>query len=244
VGTLRASLFLLLVAGSASAAGLRLAAAANLNQVLPELVSVYEKLHPDVTVAVSYGASGTLSQQIERGAPYDVFLSASPEYVDYLARRGRVSARRVFARGRLVLYYSKRLNPPPRDLADLAAKKGVRVAVANPEHAPYGRAALSCLRSAGVYEELAGRLVFAANVSQAAQMALHGADAALIALPLARNPALERAGGYLELPQSCHQPLYQEAAVVRQSAAAGSFLDFLASPEAQRLLRAYGYDSP
>lgn len=234
----------MLLGSAAAAERLQLAAAANLNQVLPVLVSKFELAYPQIKVGVTYGASGTLSQQIERGAPYDLFLSASPAYIDYLAKRNLITKRKVFARGRLVLYYRKNLQPAPTSLTDLTRGDINRVVVANPQHAPYGQAAVACLRHYGVYEKLVDRLIYAANVSQAAQMALHGADAALIALPLARNPAMSSSGGFVELPQNCHQPLLQEAAALNDKEAANSFLDFLTSPAAGVILRDYGYDSP
>jgi len=244
VGTLRLLLIFSLFCGSAAAAGLRVAAAANLNQVLPELITAFEQSYPDIRVKVSYGASGTLSQQISRGAPYEVFISASPKYVDYLENLDLVARRQPFALGRLVLFWSRRLDPPLKDVSDLTRADVERVVVANPEHAPFGQAAIDCLRHYGVYEEVSAKLIYAANVSQAAQMALHGADAALIALPLARNPNMIKAGNYLDPGQECHSPLLQEVAVVKDTGAADRFLDFLSSPIAARILRAHGYDIP
>jgi len=223
---------------------LRIAAAANLSQVLPELASAYKTHHPQTKIEITYGASGTLSQQIARGAPYDVFLSASPEYISYLEGRGLVKGRRTIARGKLVLFYHKRILPPPKGPADLKRNDVRRIVVANPEHAPFGAAAIACLKNYGIYEEIKAKLIYAANVSQAAQMAVHGADAALISLSLALNPNLKKTGSYVELPESCHAPLYQEAAALSDREASISFLDFLTSTEAQSILRQFGYESP
>jgi len=244
VGTLRLLLFFLLLVGGASANGLRLAAAANLNQVLPELIAAFERSYPAYQVMVSYGASGTLSQQIGRGAPYDVFISASPVYIDYLENLGLISERRPFALGKLALFYSRRLKPTLSDISDLTRSDVKRIAIANPQHAPYGQAALDCLRFYNIYNQLQNKLIYAANVSQAAQMALHGADAALIALPLARNPNMVAAGYYYEINQSCYSPILQEVAILKKTEAAVNFLNFLTSPRATSILLAYGYTIP
>jgi len=244
MGPFRLALLTLLLVPAAFAADLRIAAAANLNQVLPELISSFKKERPDIRASVTYAASGTLVQQITMGAPYELFLSANPKYVDFLEGRKLVLNRQAFARGRLVLYYSKFIKPPPAAVADLTRTDIDCVVIANPLHAPYGSAAVSCLRFYHVLEEVRPKLVYAANVSQAAQMSVRGADAAFIALPFAKSPELLKNGGFVTLPDECHPPLIQEAALLRPVEAARAFLTFLASDRARSILGRYGYDPP
>ena len=234
---------MLLVSG-VLAADLRIAAAANLNQVLPELISSFEKESPDIRTSVTYAASGTLVQQISMGAPYELFLSASSKYVDFLDGRKLVLARQDFARGRLVLYYSKFIRPPPAAVSDLTRADIGRVIIANPLHAPYGSAAISCLQFYHVLDEVRPKLVYATNVSQAAQMSVRGVATAFIALPFAKNPELMRSGSIVMLPDECYPPLIQEAALLRPVEAGREFLAFLASDKARSILERYGYDPP
>jgi len=237
-------LLAVLVCGGATAADVNLAAASNLNQVLPALIKNFAARYPQYDISVSYGASGTLSQQISRGAPYDIFLSASPKYVDYLARLGFVVKRHPFARGKLVLYYNQRFSPPPSGLRDLLRNEVTRVVIANPEYAPYGKAAVYCFKYYGIYEKIKNKLIFASNVSQAAQMAAHGADAALIALPLAQHRALAKSGNYLVLPGVCNTALLEEVALINRTKPAQLFFNYLSSSEAAAILRSYGYETP
>lgn len=235
---------LLLGWGVAAAADVRVAAAANLNQALPAVVAAFEETHPGWRVGVSYAASGTLAEQILRGAPYDVFLSASPRYVDRVAEARGVVERRPFALGRLVVYLPRRLELEPAGLEVLLDPRIRRVALANPAHAPYGEAAVAALEHAGLLEALEPRLVYASNVAQAAQMVLHGADAGLIARSAALSPAMAKAGSFWTVPASLHPPLVQEAALLTDGEAARAFYAFLASPAARQILRDRGFDLP
>ncbi len=235
---------LALVAGLVSAVDVQVAAAANLNQALPGVVAAFEEAHPGWSVGVSYAASGTLAEQIRRGAPYDLFLSASPRYVDHVAETHGVVERRVFAVGRLVVYLPRRMGLEPTGLEVLLDPRIRRIVLANPEHAPYGEAAVAALERAGLYGPLEPRLVYASNVAQAAQMVLHGADAGLIARSAAMSPAMTEAGSFWTVPAWMHPPLVQEAALIQNSEAARAFFDFLSSPAAQRILREHGFDAP
>ena len=245
MGGLRLVLLLvLLTISNTAAASLKLAAASNLNQVLSKLILEFNKSNPQIDISITYGASGTLSQQIALGAPYDIFLSASPEYVDRLAKLGLIANRRVFAYGRLALYYSRRINLTPENIYGLLQKSVDRIVIANPKHAPYGRAAVECLIFYNIYDITKNKLIYAANVSQAAQMAIHGADAALIALPLVYNLNMKNFGGYLELPINCHTPLLHEVVIINPSHPANEFFNFLISKEAAVILSSYGYEVP
>lgn len=231
--------------GLAYAQPLQIAAAANLSTALPELVNAYEQTHHDIKVGLSYGASGQLAEQIRRGAPFAVFLSASPDYVHYLEESGIPIYRKVtFARSPLVLYVPARVGVEPTGFEVLASPKVQRVVVANPAYAPFGKATLEALRKAGWYTRVKAKLIFAANVSQAAQMTVQGADAGFIALASARHPSLRKKGNYWLVPPELYPPLLQVAALLDDRPLARGFVDFLSSSEARAILKRYGYEAP
>ncbi len=237
-------LALILLFGPAHAQALRVAAAANLSPALAEVVAAFERTHPGVQVGVTYGASGQLAEQVRLGAPFQLFLSASPVYVERLAREGKVLEQRPFARGRLVLFLPRRLGIAPEGLEVLARPQVRRIVLANPEHAPYGVAALAALKRSGLYPRVAGKLIFAANVGQAAQMAVQGADAGLISLAAARHPGLRARGSYWLAPRTLHPPLIQVAALLADDASARLFLNFLTSDETAAIWRRHGLERP
>jgi len=229
----------------AHAQTLQIAAAANLSPALPELVRAFERTHPEVKVGVSYGASGQLVEQLRRGAPFQIFLSASPDYVRHLAESGvRVYAETPFARSPLVLYVPSRLGLTPAGFDVLAHPRVRRVVVANPAYAPFGKAALTALRRAGWYARVEGKLIFAANVSQAAQMTVQGADAGFLALSSALHPTLRQRGAYWRVPADLYPPLLQIVAQLDPSPEALRFAGFLSSDEARAILSRHGYATP
>ncbi|WP_457634262.1 molybdate ABC transporter substrate-binding protein [Oceanithermus desulfurans] len=242
---MRRLLVVFLLLGLAQAQPLRIAAAANLSPVLPELVAAYEAAHPDVQLGVSYGASGQLVEQIRRGAPFQVFLSASPDYLRHLADAGvRIYTETPFARSPLVLYVPSRLGVTPTGFDVLADPRVRRVAVANPAYAPFGKAALTALKRAGWYARVEDKLIYAANVSQAAQMTVQGADAGFLALASALLPALRERGAYWRVPQDLYPPLLQVAAQLDPRPEAQRFVAFLGSEEARAILARHGYATP
>lgn len=238
-----------MLAGRAApaAAQLTVAAAADLQVVLPAIADRYRQSTGQV-LRITYGSSGNFVTQIQNGAPFDLFLSADTAYVERLvesghARRGSVTP---YATGRLVLWARKdRRLDVGRGLSVLTDPRVRRVAIANPEHAPYGRAALAALRHAGIAEAIRTKLVLGENIAQTAQFVQSGnADAGLIALSLALSPALLASGSYIDIPPSSFPPIRQAAVVVsrsRQAEAAGRFLAYLRQPDAVALLRASGF---
>lgn len=230
------------------AASLRIAAASDLQRAFDELGRLYTR-QTGRQVVFSFGSSGLLSRQIGEGAPFDLLASASGEYVDRLAAQGRIvqGTRLVYGRGRLVLV--TRPDGPRLDaLADLADPgKARRVALANPEHAPYGRAALKALERAGLKDALKGRLVFAENVRQALQYAETGnADAALVALALVADRDRDQDRGrarHVLIEERLHQPIEQVLGVVsgQNEAGAREFVALLRGPQGQAILRRHGF---
>lgn len=228
---------------------LRVAAASDLKFALDEMIPVFERAHPGVAVRVTYGSSGNFYAQLANRAPFDVFLSADVAYATRLADQGLTVAdsRFLYAIGRLALWVP-RGSPAEveRDgLAALRERAVRRVAIANPRHAPYGRAAEAALRHYGLYEHVQPKLVLGENVAQAAQFTQSGAaDAGLIALSLALAPTLREQGRYWTVPEEAHPPLEQAGVILswaRDPAAARAFCAFLPSAEARLVLERYGF---
>jgi len=236
-----------LAAANAAAQPLRVAAASDLQAALPGIAAGFEKA-TGKKVALIFGSSGNFFAQLQNGAPFDVFLSADIDYPRRLERDGQAEKGSLsrYATGRIVLWVR---NDSPIDLTRglaVLADPGVhRVAIANPDHAPYGRAAVAALQGAGVYERVQTKLVRGENISQAAQFVQSGnADAGLVALSLALAPALQASGRYVEIPDALYPPIEQAAAVVaasKQKAIARQFVEFLRQPESARVLTAFGF---
>jgi molybdate transport system substrate-binding protein len=241
---------LLLAARFASGQSLTVAAASDLQSALPVIVAQFEK-ETGERVRLTFGSSGNFFTQIQNGAPFDVFLSADIDYprrleASNLAERGSLYQ---YATGRLVLWTRKDSGiDPGRGLTVLADASVRRIAIANPEHAPYGKAAVAALRHEGLYERVREKFVLGENISQAAQFAdSGGADVGLLALSLALAPALKSSGTYTDVPQAWHPPIEQGAVVVassKQKVLARQFLDYLKKPEAAKVLRSYGFGVP
>lgn len=241
-------LLLLLTGTVATAQEIVVAAAADLRGALPQIVEAYTK-KTGQAVKVSFGSSGNLTNQIRNGAPFDVFFSADEEYPRQLIAEELAAKDTLYryAVGRLVLWVP---GDSPLDLSTLGMKALLdpsvkKIAIANPAHAPYGRAAEAALRHFGIYDQVSSRLVMGENVSQAAQFVESGnAKAGLIALSQALAPALKDQGRYWTVPLDAYPRLNQAAVVVsrsKQQDAARKFLEFLRGPEAASLLSSYGF---
>ena len=229
-------------------APLRVAAAADLEPVLPPILAQFQQstgIHAEVT----YQASAMLTAEMENGAPFDLFLSADLSYPRRLIREGLAdtsgaSTPITYAKGTLVLWERKgaRIPPPSLDLLRSAALR--RLAIANPERAPYGRAAIATLKSIGLYDTLKPRIITADNIAQAAQYAdSANADAGLISLTSALTPRLRADGAYFIVPRSLYPPIEQGAVILKNAknrASAHKLLDFLLSPSIQAQLAKSG----
>jgi len=234
-----------------AAESITVAAAADLNFALTEVASRFEAA-TGTKVALSFGSSGNLYSQIQNGAPFDLFFSADEDYPKKLAATGLVDATtiRVYAIGHLVLWVPREsaLDPEKLHMELLTQDSVSRIALANPQHAPYGRAAMAALEHYGLRDRVASKLVYGENVSQAAQFVQSGnAQAGLIALSLAKSPAMASAGKYWEIPTDAYPELKQAAGVVSASQrkkSAQAFLDFVLSPEGAEILRKFGLTPP
>jgi molybdate transport system substrate-binding protein len=229
----------------------RVAAAADLNVALGELIARFSASHA-ADVSVSYGSSGIFYAQLLSQAPFDIFFSADLAYPRQLASRGLVvdGSEFSYAIGRLVLWVpsASALDIERLGLKALDGASIAHVAIANPEHAPYGRAAVAALRSAGVYERVQPKLVFGENVAQALQFVQAGAaDAGIVALSLAMAPALAGKGRRVELPIDSYPRIEQGGAIMKWAAdldAARELRAFVLSAAGRAILKQYGFSLP
>ncbi|HEX3435900.1 MAG TPA: molybdate ABC transporter substrate-binding protein [Pseudacidobacterium sp.] len=242
-------LLLLLFAPLAAAQNLRLAAAADLQPVLPPILAEFEaKTH--IHVDAAYQSSATLATQIENGAPFDLFLAADLSFPQRVIAAGLAESKEPipYARGTLVLW--TRNDSPFRDLSvDTLRQPEVKtIAIANAQHAPYGRAAEASLKNLGLYDQLKAKLVTAENIAQAAQYVESGnAQVGLISLTSALSDRLRTTGHYIAMPPDSYPPIEQGAILLKNSsnkAAAQQLLDFLLSTETQKELAAHGLEPP
>jgi molybdate transport system substrate-binding protein len=234
---------------AASAQTLRIAAAADLQYVLTDLAAQYEK-QTGANLAISYGSSGNFFAQIQNGAPFDLFFSADLDYPKKLTDAGFAESHslQIYAAGRLALWLPPDSPLDPNSgLKTLLDPRIQKIAIANPEHAPYGRAAVAALQNAGLYDQLKPKLVFGENISQAAQFVQSGsAQAGLIALSLALSPATKN-GKRWDIPPDRYPSIEQAAVVLKSSPnkqAALAFLVFLKTPPARATFERYGYAAP
>lgn len=222
----------------------RVAAAADLEPLLPALLAGYQT-QSGRRVEASFASSATLATQIENGAPFDVFLSADMELPEKIVRDGFASqgaAAHPYARGTLVLWTRSQSRVGTLDMQMLANPTVHSVAIANPQHAPYGRAAMQALTHLGLIAAVRPKLRTAENIAQAAQFASTGnADVGLISLTSAL--AMTSQGHYVEVPQDAYSPILQGAVALKGGANANgatAFLDYLHSPAAVQQLRQGG----
>lgn len=228
-----------------------IAGAADLQFALAEIAQAF-RAGTGQEVRLSLGSSGNITRQIEQGSPVELFLSADEAFVFRLAEGGHTRDRgELYAIGRIVLF-----TPPGSPIATsggmdavraaLAAGSITRFAIANPEHAPYGRAAEQALRSTGLWEGIRPRLVLGENVSQAAQFALAGgSQGGIVAYSLVLAPALQGRGAYTLLPDTLHEPLRQRMVLTRRAGpVATAFYDYMQQQPARDIMRRYGFVLP
>jgi molybdate transport system substrate-binding protein len=230
-------------AQQARATTIRVAAAADLQPVLPDLLDEFEK-QSGTHVEVSYGPSGTLTTQILNGAPFDLFLSADMSYPTRVAAAGLSNAPTAYAKGSLVLWARNESVVQPIDINTLRNPALHRLAVANPDHAPYGRAAFAALEQMNLLNTLKPKFVIAENIAQAAQFAESGnADAGLISLTAALTPRFVAEGAYVVIPAESYPAIIQGGVVITKSSGASGaqrLLQFLLNKPAQDFLAKRG----
>ncbi len=228
-----------------------IAAASDLSGALPEVAATF-KARTGRQVRLTFGSSGNFTQQILNGAPYEVFLSADEAYVETLRKAGRTEGSgALYGTGRIGIFTptgsSVRADAALVGLATaLGAGQVSKVAIANPEHAPYGRAAREALQKSGLWDALQGKLILGENVSQATQFAINGgAQAGIIPLSLALTAPVKAAGVFVLIPADRHAPLRQRGVLIRGAGAtAKAFYAFLQGREARAILIRHGFAVP
>lgn len=235
---------------NAHAQTLRVAAASDLQFALADLAAQYEK-ESGAKLAITYGSSGNFYAQIQNGAPFDLFFSAEISYPQKLIDAGFAEAdsRFTYAFGRIVLWLppDSPLSPAQLQWNTLLDARIQKIAIANPEHAPYGRAAVAALQKAGIYEQVRSKLVYGENISQASQFVQSGsAQAGILALSLTFAPVM-KPGKTWEIPRNLYPPLEQGVVLLKSSAnkpAARALLAFLQTESARATLARYGFTLP
>lgn len=250
----RAALWALLLglAPLARAGELAVAAASDLKFAMDELAAAFQQRHRGAVVKVSYGSSGNFFAQLQQQAPFDLFFSADFDYPRRLEAEGHTLAGTsfVYAVGRLALWVPRAsgVDLEAQGMRALLLPEVRKVAIANPRHAPYGRAAQAALRHYGLFAAVEPKLVLGENVAQAAQFAQSGAaDAALVAHSLVLAPAMLSGGRFLELPLESYPRMEQGCVVLKwakQPALARAFLDFVRGPLGRAVLKRWGFLLP
>ncbi|AKU93477.1 Molybdenum ABC transporter, periplasmic molybdenum-binding protein ModA [Labilithrix luteola] len=234
-------------AGARKGEPLRVAAAADLAIAFEEVGKAFEA-ESGKKVEFTFGSSGLLAKQIEQGAPFDVFAAANVSFVDDAIESGACNgaSKQLYAEGRIVVW-AKDKNALPKDVTELANPKYSKIAIANPEHAPYGRAAQQALAKSGAWASVQGRAVYGENVQQTLMFAQSGnADVAIVALSLAMNSG----GSWVPVDPSLHEPLKQALVVCKggpkgaKPEDARAFAAFVASDAGRAIMKKHGFTLP
>ncbi|MGA2022286.1 MAG: molybdate ABC transporter substrate-binding protein [Candidatus Sulfotelmatobacter sp.] len=224
------------------------AAAADLQFAMQDIAGRFQK-ETGKTVKPIYGSSGNFLQQIQNGAPFDIFFSANLDYPNKLEAAGLTEPGSYYqyARGKIVIWVPSDskldLSSGMKVLLDPSVKK---IAIANPQHAPYGQAAVAALQRENIYDKIKDKFVLGENISQTASFVVSGAaDVAIVALSLAVSPNMKGKGRYIEIPVGEYPPIEQACVILRSSKnkqAAREFLSFVKTPAMADVLRSYGFE--
>jgi len=224
---------------------LTVAAASDLSNAFEEIGRQFEATHK-IKVTFVFGSTGLLARQIENGAPMDLFAAASVDYINQLEQKGLIvpGTKAIYARGRITLWTTADSPLKIEKIADLAHPEVKRIAIANPDHAPYGLAAQQALQTAGIWDAVKPKLVFGDNIRQTLQYAETGnVDVSIVALSLSQQSK----GRWTLIPEEMHQPIDQGLAVMKTThneAAAREFASFVTGPEGRAILGKYGFAFP
>ena len=224
---------------------LTVAAASDLIAAFEEMGREFEAAHK-IKVVFVFGSTGMLTRQIENGAPMDLFAAANVSYVDQLEQKGLIipDTKAIYARGRITLWTTFDSPVKVETISDLTRPEIKRIAIANPDHAPYGLAAKQAFESAGVWESVKPKLVYGDNIRQTLQYAETGnVDVSIVALSLSQQSK----GRWTLVPEQLHQPIDQGLAVIRSTPneqAARAFASFVTGPRGKEILGKYGFAFP
>jgi molybdate transport system substrate-binding protein len=246
----RWSVWLLICSIWVVAGEVRVATAANMGYALPRIIDAFRVHYPDVRIEMAVGGSGKLRTQIEHGAPYDLFLSANTAYPEALYAKGLgAKAPVVYARGELVLF-SREGWDLSEGLGLLAQSRVKKIAMANPETAPYGKAAKEALNHAGLYEKVASKIVYGESISQTVAHTVSAADVGFVASSSLYAPQMAqyREGKqWIVVDPSLYTPIDQGMVILssaKANAEVKAWYDYMLSPEAGKILQQYGYTLP
>jgi molybdate transport system substrate-binding protein len=235
---------------AANAESLTVAAAADLRFAFRDVAARFQQQGTD-QLRISYGSSGNFFSQIKNGAPYDLFFSADVQYPQKLATAGLIEPGTIheYAAGKIVIWVPAASKLDLSRGLDVLVDPGVhKIAIANPEHAPYGRAAVAALQHDAIYDKVKGKVVMGEDVSQTAQFVQSGnADAGILALSLALAPPMRERGRFVIIPPNSHPPIIQAACVIRATRhleMAKRFLEFMKRPATVATMEKYGFVLP
>ena len=224
---------------------LTVAAASDLTPAFEEIGRAFESTYKTKVVFV-FGSTGMLTRQIENGAPVDLFAAASMSYIDELDQKGLIipDSKAVYARGRITLWTTSDSTLRLEGIKDLARPEVTRIAIANPDHAPYGLAARQALESTGIWESVKPKLVYGDNIRQTLQYAETGnVEVAIVALSLSNGSH----GRWSLIPEELHKPLDQVLAIMKSTKkeqSARAFATFLTGPQGRAVMQKYGFTFP
>lgn len=224
---------------------LTVAAASDLTEAFAELERDFETNNKTKVVFV-FGSTGMLTRQIENGAPMDLFAAADIDYVNQLEQKNLIvpGTKSVYARGRITMWTTTESGLKIETISDLTRTEVRRIAIANPDHAPYGLAAQQALQKAGIWDEVKPKLVYGDNIRQTLQYAETGnVDVSIVALSL----SLRSKGRWILIPGELHEPINQGLAVIKTTkneAAARAFASFITAPRGREILGKYGFEAP
>jgi len=228
-----------------------IAAASNLRFAMHEICRDFQEENSSIQTKVSYGSSGNFFAQISQGAPFDIFFSADSTYPELLEKEGLTAkeTQKVYAVGKIVLWVPKgSIVESDTGLQTVTSPAVKKLAIANPRHAPYGRAAEESLRYYGLWEKVEGKLIYGENISQTAQFVHTGAaDAGIVALSLAISPKMLDEGRYRVIPDKSHGDIEQIYVVLKRGEGKKSireFLDFIQGERGGEILSRYGFVIP
>jgi molybdate transport system substrate-binding protein len=237
---------------SAEDRNVRVAAAADLKYALDEIATAFQRSHPTIKLDVTYGSSGNFYSQLSNRAPFDVFFSADIDYPKKLVAAGLAVKESQFnyAVGRIIVWVPKDspIDVERLGIESLTQSSVKKIVIANPEHAPYGRAAVAAMKKLGVYDRVKDRFVLGENVAQTAQFVETGAaDVGIIALSLAMSPAMKDKGKYWPVPLDAYPTLEQGGVILswaKDAEAAEQFKAFVTGPDGRAVLKRYGFTLP
>jgi molybdate transport system substrate-binding protein len=224
---------------------LNVAAASDVTPAFEEIGREFQK-ETKIKVTFSFGSTGMLTQQIANGAPMDVFAAANVDFIDQLAQKNLIlpDTKALYARGRITLWTTRDSKVQVNELSDLARREISRIAIANPDHAPYGLAARQALEQVGIWDQIKPKLVYGENIRQTLQYAQTGnVDVAIVALSL----SLQTDGRWVLVPEHLHKPIDQALAVIKgtkHEPEARQFAAYINSPSGRVIMRKYGFTLP